>query len=284
MWYLLQTFKTHISMKHRWLFFLLVFFIPLFSMAQEEDIKAKSQTAEFGVTDLDLIDAMMITVPGIGRDPRDIIERQSIKPYMMPVRRVGARSGELSYALASCLEYYVNLNKNYKDNLSPDFIALSLENAGQRTTVSEAFRFLAEQGTISASIMPYDASTIPNAVHATNKYRINNYLYIFRDVMKGRQKIFEARKALMRGNPVIVELQADASIRNLLHHTTFEPGKESKQLFPLIVVGYDEGMEAFEVMSSWGSSWGNGGYMWIMYDDFEKYAINGYVMVPLPSY
>lgn len=272
-------------MKQSCLFtFVFLTAIPFIASAQDDKVQLKAQESSFGTSDLELIDRLMYTVPGIGRDPRDILERQSIKPYMMPVRKIGPRGSELSYILASCLEYYVNLNENYKDNLSPDFLSLNLERNGKRVTPQEGFLFLAEQGTVSASIMPFGSATIPNAVYATPKYQINNYLHIVRDVMKGRQKVFEVRKALMRGNPVVIELQADASIRSLIRQDTWEPPSQPAEAFPLIVVGYDETREAFEVMGCWGSTWGNSGYLWIRYDDFEKYVSNGYVMVPQPVY
>ncbi len=270
--------------QSRFFFFAFFFAISFTVSAQDDKVQLKAQDAHFGTADLELIDRLMYTVPGIGRDPRDILERQSIKPYMMPVRKIGPRGSELSYITASCLEYYVNLNQNYKDNLSPDYLSLNLESTGKKVTPQEAFLFLADQGIVSASIMPFDSRTIPNAVYATEKYHINNYLHIVRDVMKGRQKIFEVRKALMRGNPVIIELKADGSIRSLIRQDTWEAPANPSELFSLLVVGYDETREAFEVMGCWGSAWGNSGYLWIRYDDFEKYAVNGYVMVPQAVY
>ncbi len=271
-------------MKRSFLLFFAALLAAPFSAFAQVEIQTRAEEAQFGISDLELIDRLMYTVPGIGRDPRDIIERQSIKPYMMPVRKIGPRGSELSYIMASCLEYYVNLNQNYKDNLSPDYLSLHLEGNGKRMAPRDAFLFLAEQGTVSASIVPYGSASIPNAVYATTKYHINNYLHIVRDVMKGRQKVFEARKALMRGNPVIVELQADAAFRGLIRQDAWEPPSRPAELFYLLVVGYDEGREAFELMGCWGSSWGNSGYLWVRYDDFEKYVVNGYVMAPAGEY
>ena len=239
---------------------------------------------EIGVTNLELIDQLMVTVPGVGSNTRDMLMEQSVKAHMMPVRKVGFRGSDLSYTLASCLEFYINLEKNYKDNLSPDYITLSLQNSGKQVTVEEGFRFLVENGTVSAAIMPYDAGAITNAVYATPKYKINNFLYIFRDVTQGRQKIFETRKALMRGNPVLIELQADASFKNISGDISWKASRNGDQRFPLIVVGYDEGREAFEVRSSWGTGWANNGYIWISYDDFGKYTLNGFVVVPMAQY
>ena len=251
--------------------------------AQINQKRAADQLMEIGVANEALIEQLMVTVPGVG-SAREMLQSQSVKPYMMPVRKVGMRGSELSYTLATCLEYYVNLEKNYKDNLSPDYIALSLQNSGRQVNMEEAFRFLVENGTVSAAIMPYDAAAITNAVYATPKYKINNFLYLFRQVTQPRQKIFATRKALMRGNPVLVEIRADESIAQVRDVSTWEPPRNGAGIYPLLVVGYDESRNAFEVMSSWGSNWGDGGYVWISYDSFGKYTNNGYVMVPLPQY
>jgi len=65
----------------------------------------------------------------------------------------------------------------------------------------------------------------------------------------------------------------------MLRTRTWEPPREANSSFPLVVVGYNEVDLVFEVMSSWGKSWGESGYLQIRYDDFEKYAENGYVLV-----
>jgi hypothetical protein len=58
----------------------------------------------------------------------------------------------------------------------------------------------------------------------------------------------------------------------------------------LCVVGYDDDKfgGAFEIMNSWGTAWGKGGFIWVKYDDFcnsVKYAYDMFVSkknAPLP--
>jgi hypothetical protein len=252
----------------------------LFTLGVFAQPVTRGDDANFGVTNTEMIDLLMPSIPGVAVDPRDKMEQQSVKPYMMPVRKIGPAGSDLSYALATCLEFYVNLENNYKDNLSPDYIQLSLESSGKAINLPEACRFLANVGTVSAAIMPYDARTIPNAVYATQKYGISNYLHIFQHTTKARQRVFDTKKALMRGHPVLVELKASPELRQMLRTTTWVPPKEATMTFPLVVVGYNEVEQSFEVMSSWGSSWGRSGYLQIAYDDFGQYAVNGYVLVP----
>ncbi len=264
---------------------ILVLFCLSTTTAQTKDnfnVKSSAEVRKIGIDDAAMIDAMMYTVPGVGKDPRDFLQRQSVKPYMMPVRKVGFRGRDLSYAIAMCLEFYVNLDKNFKVNLSPDYISLNLEGNGKKIDLHESFSFLVNEGTVSAAIMPYDANAITGAVYATQKFQINNYLHIFREMTKDREKIFETRKALIRGNPVIIELEANGSVKSL--QSNMLKAQSGSERFPLLVIGFDENTEAFEVLSCWGRNWGDGGYAWIKYNDFARYATHGYVMVPQERY
>ena len=261
------------------LFLLLFCFVFISSLSAQVKPKGEGKL-KFGISEENLIQQLMITVPGVGSNAREMLNQQSVKPNMMPVRKAGQEGHEISYALASCLEYYVNMGNNYKDNLSPDYISLCLKNQGKAIAPKEAFLFLAESGTVSAAILPYGSQKLTSAVYATQSYKLRNYLHIFREVTRERQKVYEVRKALMRGNPVLIELQAGESIQTQTGKKYLEIDKSGGQVYPLVVVGYDETFEAFELRSSWGSDWGNNGYIWIEYDDFGKYAQNGYVMVP----
>ena len=257
-------------------------------LAQPDNIIPKGRKAAgIGISDLQMMEKMMYVVPGVGSKSKDLLLKQDIKPYMMPIRDLGFRGNELCYAVATCLEYYVNLGRNYKVNLSPDFISLNLSNSGKRGTAQDALEYLVKEGTVSAAILPFDADQLTTAVYNTQRYSINNYFHMFRELTKARQKVFETRKALMRGNPVLIELQAGEALRSYSGQGDWEPSatnKESIQLFPLVVVGYDENQQAFEVRSVWGSKWGRNGYVWISYNDFGKYAQNAYLMIPEDQY
>lgn len=275
-------------MNPKCLFFSTCLFLLLFMstlQAQEKSANKGFSESEvaFGVTDMDLIDQLMPVVAGVGGTSREMLQEQSVKPYMMPVRKVGAKGSELSYMMATCLEFYVNLDKNYKLNLSPDYISLNIENAGRNVTLLDGFQFLANEGTVNAAIVPYEASQLTSAVYSTQKFKINNYLHVFREVTPARQRVYEARKALMKGNPVLVEVRSDDSIKQA-DGRSWRPNGSASKVYPLIIVGYDADQQAFEAMSCWGRNWGIDGYIWISYDDFGKYASNGYVMVPEAAY
>lgn len=49
----------------------------------------------------------------------------------------------------------------------------------------------------------------------------------------------------------------------------------------MCVVGYDDNKYggAFEIQNSWGTDWGNGGYIWVRYEDFAKWVFEAYEII-----
>jgi hypothetical protein len=235
---------------------------------------------EIGISNDALIEELMPLMPGLGSSSREMLTEQSIKSYMMPPRKVSERSSMESYALATLLEFYVNFDNNYKVNLSPDYIALNLAQK-EKYDLKSAFEFLISEGTVSAAIMAYDAMSIPRSVYATEKFTIANYLRVVRPEMRAQQRIFETKKALMRGNPMLAIINVPEDFEDLSDTRYWVSGKsKNTKLQPFIVVGYDQDLEAFEVAGFWGNGWADNGYLWIEYDDFGKLVENGYVMMP----
>lgn len=239
---------------------------------------SKENTAILGVTDLQTLDQMMLFIPGIG-SPSSDLSRQNIKSYMMPIRQTPNVNMEWAYALAGGVEYYLNLNNNFKDNLSPDFIALSLARGGVRPNIEDGLKLLIQQGTVSAAIVPYGSTVIPNAVYSVQKFNISNYGFLFRPEARPRNKVFEVKKALTRGNPVIVALSTDAAFTSLRSssYNTNVPGTETHYL---TVVGFDNESQQFELRGVFGRDWGEAGYVRISFDDFGRLAQTGYVLIP----
>ncbi|TAK36954.1 MAG: hypothetical protein EPO28_12795 [Saprospiraceae bacterium] len=233
-----------------------------------------------GISAPELIDQMMVVMPGLGSHAKDMLTEQSVKPYLMPPRKPHTQWYSASYTLASCMEFYTNFETNYKVNLSPDFVRLSLEQSGN-FDVKNALRFLVTDGTVSADIMPYDAPQIPRSAGATEKYKIENYLQIFRKESRNGQKVFETQKALLRGNPVIVEMNVPEGFEDI-KGTRFwtSIGTPGERVIPFLVVGYNLELEAFEILGSWGPEWASNGYLWVDFDDFAGMVENGFVMVP----
>jgi C1A family cysteine protease len=250
------------------------------ALSQKPDVPSTyTMKGKFGIEYEPSLDKYLKVIEGIGTSAKDALAEQSLKSYMMPPRRSVNGATSATYALASCLEFYINLNNNYKDNLSPDFIKLSLPNTA---TVEDNLTFLAATGTVSAAILPFESPNLTPSVYSSVKYKIQNYLKLFQSSTRVQQKIYDIKKALMRGNPVVVELQVTSEFKNLKQTRVYDPklgDKTAAGTQHLVVVGYDEERRAFELQNSWGREWGNSGYIWVAYDDLGAMATNGFVLI-----
>ena len=234
-----------------------------------------------GISAPDMIDQMMAIMPGIGSNAKNMMSEQTVKPYIMPPRKVGQRGTVTSYMLATCLEFYHNFEQNYKVNLSPDFLAQKLFYEKERD-IKNALRLLVTDGTVRADVVPYDSESIKSKTENADHYRISNYLHIFNNEKRNSLKVFEVQKALMRGNPVLVEMKVPETFKNLKETRFYTSLNDARdRIYSFVVVGYNLELEAFEVLSSWGPGWASDGYLWIGFEDFGTMAENGFVMVPL---
>lgn len=265
-------------MRTKYFFLLLSFFTFSNLLAQlDSTMFEKKALSVVGITDAQLIDYLMVTMPNGKKESSASLKKQSIKTYMMPPRKADESGNTKCYALTACAEYYINYQENYKVNLSPDYVALSMP----ADNLKEALSFLVKNGTVSADIMPYGSKFIPPSVRATQKYTVQNFLYIFREETKPRQKIFALRKAIVRGNPVLVEMRIPNNFEEFKNEELLLAEKSmTAKTAPFVVVGYDENTQMVELLGTYGNGWGNNGYLEVSYDDFGAMAVEGFVLVP----
>ncbi len=251
---------------------LLLIFSPSSLSAQSDGADTLTpRSVDLGVSDAALIDLFMPEMPGFGGNSEEMLREQSVKPFLMPVRRQTFYEAGICQALADALEFYLNYEQNYKQNLSPDFILLNME----KSAVKDALTVLAEEGTVDATIVPYGSQRLPSAVNFVDKYRIVNFLELYRADSRNVQKIFATRKSLMRGNPVIVLLRVEDGVLPPV------PGDvQPSDSYAFLVVGFDQQKQAFELRSTFGANWGRFGYAWVGYKDFSKIVEGGYVLLP----
>lgn len=235
----------------------------------------KSGYKIIGISDQELIEEMMLVLEEVGSSSRELMREQSLKSYMMPNRKSPELNRNNAYMVATCMEFYVNFNSNFKVNLSPDFMAIQ-----GGTTYKDLLGNLVTLGTVNAAIFPYGSQYLNEAVNSTKRYQAENYLHIFRPDIGSRQKIFELRKALMRGNPVMVDIKVDEAFINLSNTSSWKyTGTGGSNVQPIVVTGYSEERKAFEVTGAYGNRWARDGYAWVSYDDMGDLAENAYVLV-----
>lgn len=117
--------------------------------------------------------------------------------------------------------------------------------------------------------------------------RIGAYGKIFEISDEQDLKIFNAKKALGDGFPIVIGMRCPDSFLGI--KDVWNPTKAEISSIQAIntgqalcVVGYDDARfgGAFRVLNSWGSGWGQSGYGWIKYADFGRFVKYGIQCFP----
>jgi len=178
---------------------------------------------------------------------------------------------------------------------SPSYLyhQIKTENCSRGTIFEQVLDTLKSQGVCTLSqFNPSTCETIPNATHKelAKKNRLATYQRLF-DYSSSSDvnKIYPIQAALSNNLPVVAGFHLDASFfKTIKPGTTFwnpekldYSGDYQHSYHAMVVVGYDNNRNAFEIMNSWGEGWANNGFIWISYDVFKKVCECAYVLTPI---
>jgi len=181
--------------------------------------------------------------------------------------------------------YYMHLitGKPYSDseNLSPAFIYNQLPKGRYGiTALIDNFKLFKIKGACSLKRMPYnanDCSTQPDSAQRLDaaNYKIKDWEKI------DCHNLIALKRAVFKKKPVIFSMTTDEGFDKITAPFTWkERCGRLEQLHSMVICGYDDSRNAFLVMNSWGTSWGDKGFIWIDYQFFLKNAsMEGYILI-----
>ena len=98
--------------------------------------------------------------------------------------------------------------------------------------------------------------------------------------------ILSVKYALANYHAVVFSMNAPASFQYIARDGLFRPSEEERsrnrptRAHALTIVGFDDDLYggAFRVVNSWGDEWGDDGYCWISYEDFNRFQEAAYMI------
>jgi C1A family cysteine protease len=191
----------------------------------------------------------------------------------------------VAYGARSIEQYYrTNAGSySYTSNVfSPEFVynQTKFGDCGSGTAFTTVLDLMKAQGVATWQAMPYSdvngCSLMPDATQTANaaNFKISGYATI-PNTDRTAIKAMIASK-----HPVIVNVIADNSFINAGPGFIWKAYSGSGALpHAIIIVGYDDAKNAYKIMNSFGTGWGDGGFAWIDYDFFpQKSSYNTYVI------
>jgi hypothetical protein len=157
-------------------------------------------------------------------------------------------------------------------------------------SLSKAFEFISTKGnctTQSFKNNPKNCNEKPDSKAMTEavNFRIKDYATLFNPTDSDSLKREKTKQQIAAQNPVVIGLLIDSIFqasskfeKNIwkVDSNSLALGKNAGHA--MIVVGYNDTLQAFELMNSWGTNWGDKGFVWVTYKDFSKVVKYGFVM------
>ncbi|MDB4949540.1 MAG: papain family cysteine protease [Gemmatimonadetes bacterium] len=148
--------------------------------------------------------------------------------------------------------------------------------------IPDALRLVERQGIVPMAAMPYrdgDYLTRPDRGlrDLAKRWRTHGWRRV--DV----KDVGALRGSLGGGFPVVVAARVDSAFMRVAPGQVWSDTVARGRLgHAVVIVGYDDGRQAFKVINSWGTRWAEGGFGWIAYSLLPVIAREGYVDARAP--
>jgi hypothetical protein len=162
------------------------------------------------------------------------------------------------------------------DNVpSPSFIYNTIRDPKNCASGSHLVRALNLLRKGSLSLQEFNTEcqipTVAERERATD-FKIKKWLAV------NPKRIDDVKGQLARGNPVIFGMNVTEKFETFRGDGVYKDKPNSDFGHAMTVVGYDDERQAFRVINSWGTLWGDKGFAWIDYDTFKRGSNEAYII------
>lgn len=173
-------------------------------------------------------------------------------------------------------------------------------NCDTGSMINTALQLVEQRGVPLWRDFPYDENNCsqpiqPRHDELANDYRIDGWRALTSpDARSGHVPV---RRALAMEHPVVIGMLLPDSFFDtdsiVQEDGLWVPQDEdylslndnSNSLYghAMTVIGYDDNRfgGAFRIINSWGTDWGDNGYVWVRYEDFSQFVIQAYEVIPV---
>lgn len=178
---------------------------------------------------------------------------------------------------------------------SAAFLFNQLQNSRSDCTggayIEDALLLLKEKGDClesSFNFEKYSCLTQPLEVHFAEaaRYRIQDFASVFDLNEDSKVKISKTCKVLATRTPIAVGMGVTKSFFDILPGMQLwnpDPTEPIAGYHAMVLIGYNSVEKYFDLLNSFGPSWGQNGFIRLPYDDFERLCRYAYVLVPAPQ-
>ncbi|WP_417583996.1 C1 family peptidase [Nitrincola sp.] len=185
---------------------------------------------------------------------------------------------------------------------SPAYVynQIALDGCDSGSMIHHALNLIEREGVVPLSEFPYDANTCTQPIQPQQRSQAASYRIAGWRALTSpgaRATHVPTRRALAADRPVIIGMLVPDSFMdsrairaNSGHWIPTASDYQTLELYPdelyghaMTVVGYDDQRfgGAFRIINSWGTDWADEGYVWVSYDDYARFVMQAYEIIPI---
>jgi len=206
--------------------------------------------------------------------PASLPTNIDLRPQMPPIGDQGQLGSCTAWASLGAYRY--ELDKQNLTDFDPSELAeyywtralegTTASDAGG--TIRDAVKVLAKTGAAPEKLWPYDVAKFSKAPPSNARQSAKHHLAL--QYQSVPQNLNSIKSALASAYPVVFGISVYASFESsTVAHTGVVPMPSPSEDFlgghALLLVGYDDGVQRFTVRNSWGTDFGDHGYVYLPY-------------------
>ncbi|MFK8045153.1 MAG: C1 family peptidase [Crocinitomicaceae bacterium] len=180
---------------------------------------------------------------------------------------------------------------------SPSFLYNQIALKGcQGTYLQKAMELMYNKGSLPFSRFAYnenECNTKPtrSQIEAAANFRTKGFNRLSKDGNNYQTDLLAIKQNLAQGAPVVIGMMVGGTFMSKMNgKSLWTPANSDYEQrgfggHAMCVIGYDDYKTneegAFQIMNSWGETWGDRGVFWIRYSDFEEFNKEAYGLYPM---
>ncbi len=233
-----------------------------------------------------------------------IPEKVSLAKYA-PTPRSQGRQGSCvgwasAYAARTILESAATGSNPNAVAFSPSYLYNQIKIPGsncQGAYMLNAMKTMQTMGAVPFSTFEYDEGSCAKTpgtpeIRLGQQYRIENFTRLTKGANRYEPDIDAIKQHIAQGSPIVIGMQVGGTFMQAMRgKRLWTPTQRDRSLVgfsghAMCAVAYDDNYEggAFQIMNSWGTQWGDDGFAWVRYPDFEYFVKEAYGIAPLKAY
>lgn len=197
-----------------------------------------------------------------------------------------------AYAARTILESASTGAKPNQIAYSPSFLYNQIGIRGcQGAYTGEALEHMKQKGLLAFSKFPYKENSCTQKptqaqLQEAMQHRIRGYNRLTKTGRNYDVDLEAVKQNIAQGAPVIIAAKVPYSFQDMMGKKVWNPKSSEKRNVnnlgghAMCLIGYDDTKKQFEIQNSWGTEWGDNGFVFVSYNDFKIFCREAYGVFP----